>query len=200
MGAVFNHINDARQFIVDKLSDDALLGRNGYMMREGTYIIDYDPSQQAYAADLIHVICEHDLPDRGVTPIEVNLYDLVLQRLDNDGVWERIVQAEAVVERSDLIRMLEGAADAKGYLASKVIEAIEAHGDADIAFVTGIGETFPYVRTGNLLSGLSPKIPIVLVFPGSYEHFADGTTSVNILGLKQNLGSGYYRATRVFDL
>ena len=200
MGAVFNHINDARQFIVDKLSDDALLGRNGYMMREGTYIIDYDPSQQAYAADLIHVICEHDLPERGVTAMEVNLYDLVLRRLDNDGVWERIVQAEAVVDRSDLIQMLEGAADAKGYLASKVMEAIEAHGDADIAFVTGIGETFPYVRTGNLLSGLSPKIPIVLVFPGSYEHFADGTTSVNILGLKQNLGSGYYRATRVFDL
>ncbi|MGI6217195.1 MAG: hypothetical protein ACOYIK_06235, partial [Coriobacteriales bacterium] len=79
MSHEFDHINNARSFIVDKLSDDALLGRNGYLMRQGLYIIDYKPDQEQFAKDLIKAICETDLPARGVQPVIVNLYDIVLQ-------------------------------------------------------------------------------------------------------------------------
>ncbi|WP_368019138.1 DUF1788 domain-containing protein [Olsenella sp. AGMB03486] len=200
MGVAFEHINDARKFIVDKLSDDALLGRNGYMMREGTYIIDYDPTQQAYAADLIHAICREDLPDRGVTPLEINLYDLVLEHLDEEDLWEPLTESEAEADRGDIIATLEDVVGAADYLAPKAMEIIAAHPEADIVFITGVGETFPYVRTHALLSCLTPKVPIVLVFPGRYEQHSDGSTSLNILGLDQGSTGGYYRATRVFDL
>ena len=190
MGIEFKHINDARGFIVDKLSDDALLGRNGYMMRQALYIIDYDPAQQQYAADLVRAICEKDtgdLPRRGVTPVVVNL-------------WEPLVEAEPDTPRLDLIQMLQDTVGVKDVVAPRVNEAIASHPEADIAFVTGVGETFPYVRTHTLLEEISSPIPVVLVFPGRYEQHSDGSTALNILGLTQASTGGYYRATRVFDL
>lgn len=203
MGSEFKHINDARGFIVDKLSDDALLGRNGYMMRQALYIIDYDPAQQQYAADLVRAICEKDtgdLPRRGVTPVVVNLYDLVLGYLDEQDLWGPLVEAEPDTPRLDLIQMLQDTVGVKDVVAPRVNEVIASHPEADIAFVTGVGETFPYVRTHTLLEEISSPIPVVLVFPGRYEQHSDGSTALNILGLTQASTGGYYRATRVFDL
>lgn len=196
----FEHINDARGFIVDKLSDDALLGRNGYMMRQALYIIDYDPRQQPYAADLIRAICSDDLPNRGVTPIEINLYDIVLQYLDDQDIWDALVEAEPETPREDLITMLQDTVGVKDVVAPAVNGAIAENPDADIAFITGVGETYPYIRTHTLLEEISSPVPVVIVFPGRFERRSDGSTSLNILGLDQGSTGGYYRATRVFDL
>lgn len=200
MSKEFEHINDARGFIVDKLSDDALLGRNGYMMRQALYIIDYDPRQQPYAADLIRVICSDDLPNRGVTPIEINLYDIVLRYLDDQDIWDALVEAEPETPREDLITMLQDTVGVKDVVAPAVNGAIAESPDVDIAFITGVGETYPYIRTHTLLEEISSPIPVVVVFPGRFERRSDGSTSLKILGLDQGSTGGYYRATRVFDL
>ena len=76
----FNHINDARTFIVEKLSEDSLLGRGSYMMRNALYVLDYKPEQEPFAKDLVKAICESDLPSRSVRPLIVNLYDIVLSQ------------------------------------------------------------------------------------------------------------------------
>ena len=67
-------------------------------------------------------------------------------------------------------------------------------------FITGVGETYPYVRTHTLLQEMNATKPVVLVFPGRFERRSDGSTSLNILNLDQGTTGGYYRATRVFDL
>ncbi len=200
MAREFDHINDARGFIVDKLSDDALLGRNGYMMRSRLYILDYDPRQQSYAADLIRAICSDDLPSRGVTPLDINLYDIVLRYLDEQGLWDALVEAEAVTPREDLIEMLQDTVSISEVVAPAVNEAIASTEGIDIVFITGVGETYPYIRTHTLLEEISSPVPVVIVFPGRFERHSDGSTSLNILGLDQGSTGGYYRATRVFDL
>mgnify|MGYP000859343279 CR=1 FL=1 len=196
----FDHINDARSFIVSKLSDDALLGRNGYLMREGLYVIDYDPAQERYAKDLLAEICKTDFPNHGVTPVVVNLYDIALDYLDENGLWEPLVEAEGDTDRDDLIMMLQDTLGVGDVIAPEVNRRIAACSDADLAFITGVGETYPYVRTHTLLQELDSKVPVVLVFPGHFEQRQDGTTSLNILDVPQGSTGGYYRATRVFDL
>ena len=64
----FEHIGapEARSFIVERLSDDALLGRKGFTMRQSTYVLPYPPSQRSYARDLVAAVCADDLPNRGV--------------------------------------------------------------------------------------------------------------------------------------
>ena len=97
MTKMFDHIgsSETRAFIVDRLSDDALLGRSGYTMRQSTYVLPYPPTQIAYARDLVTAICAEDLPNRGVTAAQVNLYDIVLGVLDDQGMWGAPVRGGA---------------------------------------------------------------------------------------------------------
>lgn len=196
----FDHINDARSFIVEKLSQDSLLGRSGYTMRNALYILDYKPEQEPYAKDLVAAICASDLPAHSVTPLIVNLYDIVLAYLDEQDMWEPLVEAEPDASREELIMMLQDTVSVRNVIAPAVNEAIERSPEADIVFITGVGETYPYVRTHTLLQEMQTTKPVVLVFPGRFERGSDGSTSLKILGLDQGTTGGYYRATRIFDL
>lgn len=197
----FEHIGspDARAFIVERLSDDTLLGRKGYTMRQSTYVLPYPPSQRSYARDLIAAICSDDLPNRGVRAVRVNLYDIVLDYLDSEGMWEPLCEAEQTATRDELIMMLQDTISVSDVIKPAVEAAIDDSA-CDIAFITGVGETFPFVRTHTLLGEIETDKPVVLVFPGEYRQNADGSTSLDILNIPSEANGGYYRATNVFDL
>ena len=95
--------------------------------------------------------------------------------------------------------MLQDTISVSEVLKPAVEQAIK-ESSCDIAFITGVGETFPYIRTHALLSELDVAIPVVLVFPGEYRQLSDGTTSLDILNIPSGANGGYYRATNVFDL
>lgn len=197
----FEHIGspDARAFIVERLSDDTLLGRKGYTMRQSTYVLPYPPAQRSYARDLIAAICSDDLPNRGVRAVQVNLYDIVLDYLDSEGMWEPLCEAEQTATRDELIMMLQDTISVSDVIKPAVEAAIDDSA-CDIAFITGVGETFPFVRTHTLLGEIETDKPVVLVFPGEYRQNADGSTSLDILNIPSEANGGYYRATNVFDL
>ena len=197
----FEHIGspEARAFVVDHLSDDALLGRKGFTMRQATYVLPYPPAQRSYARDLVAAICAEDLPNRGVTPVQVNLYDIVLDFLDAEGMWEPLCEAERSSTREELIMMLQDTISVTDVIKPAVEARIEESG-CDIAFITGVGETFPFVRTHTLLGEIETSKPVVLVFPGEYQQNTDGSTSLDILNIPSAANGGYYRATNVFDL
>ncbi|MFZ2757052.1 MAG: DUF1788 domain-containing protein [Atopobiaceae bacterium] len=196
----FGHVNDARRFIVERLSDPALLGRNGLNLRQAIYVLPYDPKQEESARDLIKAIIQTDLPANNVHAVDVNLYDIVLDYLDREGVWEPLTAAEPDCTRSEIIMMLQDAVSAKDVIAPAVNERMVSESDADLFFITGVGETFPYVRTHTVLQNLDTGRPVVLVFPGRFEQSNDGSTSLDILDIDQGTTGGFYRATNVFDL
>lgn len=197
----FEHIGlpETRKFIAERLSDDTLLGRNGLTMRESTYVLPYEPSQRQSACELIAALAHDELPSRGVNATVVNLYDIVLKFLDEQGMWEPLCDAEESVSRNEIIMMLQDTVSVADVICPAVEEQIAESG-CDIAFITGVGETFPYVRTHSLLSDLELEVPVVLVFPGQYRQSPDGSTSLDILGIPSSANGGYYRATNVFDL
>jgi hypothetical protein len=196
----FKHINDARTFIVDKLSDDTLLGRNGFKMFESKYIIHYKPDQEFAAQLLQKAIRETDLVANGVNAVEINLYDIVLAYLDEEGIWDDIVNAEKTTESEVLIEMLRATVEPTEVLIPKVRQTLAEAEPYDLVFITGIGETFPYIRTHHILSGIETDKPVVVWFPGTFEKFDDGTSSLDILNIPQGFGGGYYRATNIFAL
>lgn len=201
MTKIFDRIAlpEARKFIVDHLSDDTLLGRGGYTMREGVYVLPYAPAQESDAKDLIKALCENDLPIKGVKAIDVNLYDIVLNYLDEQGMWEPLCEAEQASPRDEIIMMLQDTVSVADVVRPAVEDAIEKS-DCDLAFLTGVGETFPYIRTHALLDEIETQKPVVLVFPGKYHQGTDGSTSLDILNIPSAANGGYYRATSVFDL
>lgn len=197
----FDHIAspETRTFIVDHLADDTLLGRNGYTMRHATFVLPYPPNQQDYARDLIEAICSTDLPNRGIRAVNINLYDIVLSFLDEQDMWDPLCDIEGSLSRNELIMMLQDTLNVPEVIKPAVEDAIR-ESECDIAFITGVGETFPYIRTHTLLGELETDKPVVLVFPGKYRQCSDGSTSLDILDIPSAANGGYYRATNVFDL
>ena len=198
----FDHIGsaEARQFIGERLSNDTLLGRNGYTMRQSLYILNYRPAQERFAKDLVRVLSDEDLPARGVQALVVNLYDIMLEHLDEQGLWDALTEAEQDAERDDLAIMMQDTVGVGDVIMPAVREKMEAAPHADIIFITGVGETFPFIRTHAILAELETSKPVVLMFPGRYEQRPDGSTALNILDIEQGNSGGYYRATNVFDL
>ncbi len=196
----FDHISQARQFIVDRLSDDALLGRGGRLLREGKYLLPYDPAQEDAAGELMEAITKVDLPARNVRAHIIDLYQIVLDYLDATCHWEAICEVEGQITRDEMISMLQDAASAEHVLAPKVNEEIEAHPEADIFFIRGAGEIFPFVRTNKVIGLMSARKPVVLWFPSSYDRALDGSPTLNILNIEQGNTGGHYRATNIFDL
>lgn len=190
---------EARAFIVDRLSEDTLLGRGRYVMRHNIYVLPYPPAQESFAKDLIKAIASEDLPNRGVRALRANLYDIVIDYLDEQGMWDPLCEAEGEASRDELIMMLQDTVSVSDVIAPAIRSAV-AESECDIVFVTGVGETFPYIRTHTLLGELDLDKPIVLVFPGEYRQNPDGTTSLDILNIPSAANGGYYRATNVFDL
>lgn len=191
--------SECREFLADRLSDDALLGKSGYLFRQNSYLLPYEPEQEADAKDLINALTNTDLPNKGVKAANINLYDIVLAYLDEQSMWEPLCEAEAESTREEIIMMLQDTVSVSDVITPRVQEVIETS-ECDLAFITGVGETYPYVRTHVLLTELLNDKPIVLVFPGEYRVLADGSTSLDILGIPSETNGGYYRATNVFDL
>lgn len=196
----FDHISQARQFIVDRLSDDALLGRGGRLLREGKYLLPYKPTQEDEAEDLMEAIVKVDFPARNVRAHVIDLYQIVLDSLETSGYWDPICIAEPDISRHEMIEMLQDAASAEHVIAPKVNEDIESHPEADIFFIRGAGEVFPFVRTNKVIGLLTSRKPVVLWFPGTYDRALDGSPTLNILDIEQGNTGGHYRATNVFDL
>lgn len=138
-------------------------------------------------------------PTGGVRAAQANLYDIVLDYLDSEGMWEPLCEVERTATRDELIMMLQDTISVMDVI-KPAVEAIINEVEWDIVFVTGVGETFPFVRTHTLLGEIEADKPVVLVFPGEYRQNADGSTSLDILNIPSDANGGYYRATNVFDL
>ncbi|MBR1828333.1 MAG: hypothetical protein IJ781_02310 [Atopobiaceae bacterium] len=108
----FDHISQARQFIVYRLSDDALLGRGGRLLREGKYLLPYKPAQEDEAEGLMEAIVKVDLPARNVRAHVIDLYRIVLDHLDSTGYWEAVCAVEPDISRIEMVEMLQDAASA----------------------------------------------------------------------------------------
>ena len=114
-------------------------------------------------------------------------------------MWEPLCEAERTATRDELIMMLQDTISVMDVI-KPAVEALIYEAECDITFVTGVGETFPFVRTHTLLGEIETGKPVVLVFPGEYRQNTDGSTSLDILNIPSDANGGYYRATNVFDL
>ena len=147
----------------------------------------------------MEAITKVDLPARNVRAHIIDLYQIVLDHLDATCYWEAICEVEGQITRDEMISMLQDAASAEHVITPKVNEEIEAHPEADIFFIRGAGEIFPFVRTNKVIGLMSARKPVVLWFPGSYDRALDGSPTLNILNIEQGNTGGHYRATNVFD-
>ena len=99
----------------------------------------------------------------------------------------------------DLLDMLQSLLDPESNLIPKIREII-ADKQFDVAFITGVGEIYPYIRSHTVLNNLQSTIeeqPTVMFFPGSYSHSDTKGASLDLFNIMP--GDRYYRAFNLLD-
>jgi len=157
------------------------------------YIYAYDSKQELEIRDSIKLL-KNKLETNGVSVLELNLYDIVCDILEEKGGKERMFKIEMTKSKDKFLRALQSTLNIHEILMPKIKAMIEEH-QAKVYFLTGIGMVFPYIRSHIILNNLqnvAKDAPTLIFFPGEYN----GLT-LNLFGLLKD--DNYYRAYNILD-
>lgn len=155
------------------------------------FIATYDAKQETEVRQSIKMLM-NKLETNGVKVLEINLYDLVCDILEEKGGMERMFKVEQVRSKDKFLRALQSSLNIHEVLLPRIASLI-SNANAKVYFLTGIGLVFPYIRSHNVLNNLqnvAKDAPTVCFFPGEY----DGHT-LNLFGLLKD--DNYYRAFNI---
>jgi len=144
-------------------------------------------------------LLKNQLADKGIQVLNINLYDLSLELINNSGNWEMIIEFEKENSKGELFDLLQGVLDPEEFLVPAIADKIRQK-PFDILFITGIGEVYPYIRSHTLLNNLQSTVkdrPMVMFYPGKYIQVGKDSTTLVLFGRLP--GNQYYRAFNILN-
>lgn len=135
------------------------------------------------------------LQKKEIDTLSINLYDLSMEILTEEGVLETILEEEAGFDKEDLVSTLDSVLDVKSVIVPRIREMI-AGSHPRFVFISGVGSTYPFVRSHGILNNLDEltvDTQIILFFPGEYN-------SVHLSLFGRISDENYYRAHNLSDI
>lgn len=183
--------------LVAVVSSERFLKKQGLGNEVPFFICPYD-ADDAVEMERQRGQLTNQLSNRGLTVLEINLYDLAVQILHDRGIWTEIIEAESSISKVELKELLQGVLDPETHLVPAIAERLDST-MYDVLFLSGVGEVFPYIRSHNVLNNLQSTAkdrPTVMFFPGSYTHELATGASLDLFGRLHD--DKYYRAFNIF--
>ncbi|EAU41315.1 putative cytoplasmic protein [Fulvimarina pelagi HTCC2506] len=158
------------------------------------WIFDYPPADELRVRDHVDRLLRRLSGDASpVSPCHVDLLDLVKTMLEGRRLLDKAIEMQRTKGDAAVSRALAAEMDperiAEAFVKSVTIET------CSFVLVTGVGASYPLVRTHNLMNALHSRtghVPIVFFYPGRY----DG----QYLRLFDTMPeSAYYRAFRLIS-
>ena len=180
--------------ILDRITSEDFLSGRKLSGEIPFYAFDYDPKSEPAVRDHIEFVMSQlkkRKPDLRV--IHVNLWSLIISYLKERGLYEKAVGMQKEKGNEAALKALRAPLDS-GKIAAALVETAQPS-DYDLIILSGVGASYPLLRTHNLLNNLHPMMgstPLVVFFPGKY----DGQTLKLFGHMKDN---PYYRAFRLVD-
>ncbi len=154
------------------------------------YIFDYNPQDEmAIRKEVVK------LKMANPNIIEFDLYEMILDIIDEQGYTEDVIAAEKEYDKEHLLSeifqpILSVEEDNNEFL--EKFKAVEDDG-TKIILLTGVGKSYPIIRSHTILNNLQnifKRNPVVMMYPGRYE-----TKKTMTLRLFDRLDDdNYYRA------
>jgi thiamine pyrophosphate-dependent acetolactate synthase large subunit-like protein len=147
-------IHQRLKALVAELQSPRLLRNQGNGNEIGYYIFDYD--------------AEHEpIVEQFISELQPKL--AVSQPLEDRNLLQRAFDLEAQKGNNDLAKTIKPMVRP-----DKVVEKIQelVQGNEDLIFITGVGASWPMMRSHTILNNLHPvldRTPVVMFFPGSYD-------------------------------
>ncbi len=154
----------------DRLISVEALTRYGTANDLRFYIFDYAP------ADELLVRKEtKKLKDRNPAIVEFDLYEMMLQIIEEEGYMEDVLRMEKEYDKELLLRevfqALLSVEEEENAFLDKFKDSIPDDGNS-IVLITGVGKAFPIIRSHTILNNLQSifrRNPVVMMYPGRYE-------------------------------
>ncbi len=132
------------------------------------------------------------LEKEGVSVLELNLYDIGMEILQEELGENEIFELEQEMDKEEFKAAIQSVLDLQEVFMPRIKQKIDS-ADAKVYFLTGIGMVFPYIRSHSILNNLqniAKEAPTLTFFPGNYT----GQTLELFGKLKDD---NYYRAFNI---
>lgn len=153
------------------------------------------PAEQQDAAESQIRRLSTRLKKKGIESVTINLYDLCMGILSDEGVLGTILEEEANLSREDIILTLDSILDIKSVIIPRIKDVIEeVH--PSYAFISGVGSVYPFVRSHGILNNideLTGQCHLILFFPGEYNNL-----QLKLFGSISD--ENYYRGHNLSDI
>ena len=189
-------LSDRFRHLHSVISGQRFLNKQGLGNEVPFFICPYRPEEHNEMVKMQSQLV-NKLEQQGIRVLEINLYDLSIEMLQDREIWEQTLAVEKDVSKSELKEMLQGVLDAEKHMVP-AIAAKMADAEFDVMFLSGVGEVYPYIRSHNILNNLQSTAkdkPTLMFFPGEYTHSLESGASLNLFGIFHD---GYYRAFNIF--
>ena len=103
---------------------------------------------------------------------EINLYNLCIDILKNENLFEQIINQEKNMPKQRLLRVLSGPLNIDTVVLPEIHKRL-SNSTPNIIFITGIAGVFPIIRSHTILNNLQTLIgdlPLIMFFPGTYNN------------------------------
>jgi len=187
--ALFEHL-------LKVVSSSRFLEKRGLGNEVPFFICAYDPARSV-DIDKMRGNLVTKLAERGVTILEIDLYDLATDLLRERGIWQQVLDMETGVSKAELKELLQNVLDPQDHLVPAIAQRMSKE-RFDVLFISGIGEVFPYIRSHNVLNNLQSTAkdqPTLMFFPGEYRQTVATGASLDLFSRLHD--DKYYRA---FDI
>lgn len=160
------------------------------------YIFDYSPKdEEAVRREVIK------LKSNNPNIIEFDLYEMMLQIIDEQGYMDDVFNAEAEYDKEHLLSEIFQPLLAVEESENEFLELFKTNVFDDgskIILITGVGKSYPIIRSHTILNNLQSifkRNPVVMMYPGRYE-----TRKTMTLRLFDRLDDdNYYRAFQLVE-
>jgi len=184
-------INKKFEHLYKVISTDEFLKMESLGGEIPFFISAYDPKQQIDVDNAIKGL-QNKLNNNGIPVLELNLYDISLELLNDELGEGEIFELEKSMDKREFKQALQSTLDINEVLIPKIKSIIDAS-SAKVYFLTGIGLVFPFIRSHNVLNNLqnvAKDAPTILFFAGDYNG-----QSLELFGLMRD--DNYYRAFNI---
>lgn len=183
-------LNDRFIELEDRMISVESLTKYGTANDMKFYIFDYNPQEEYSIRNEVK-----KLKNRNPDIVEFDLYEMMLDIIEEQGYTEDVIAAEKDYDKQHLLSeifqpILSVEEDDNEFL--EKFKIVKDDG-TKIILVTGVGKAYPVIRSHTILNNLQnifKKNPVVMMYPGRYE-----TKKAMTLRLFDRLDDdNYYRA------
>lgn len=156
------------------IKKDSFRRNKGLGNEVGYYIFDYDPHNELKVREYVdHLKNKINInPNSSFKLIEFDLYNIIIDILLKKGYLEKSFEFEKKKGREFTKKAINNLLKLSSESNLIVNHIKENTPENSVVFITGVGKSYPLLRSHNVLNNLHQvldEVPVVMFFPGVYS-------------------------------